>query len=154
MRAVLAEAAAKGLTVLPDGSGVARVQSPPPGALLHQGERIRVQFAQMNLGEILSGVGCNSRSRRSLPQSEIDGLEYDSRRVSTGFPLFRFPGSSADGRQFAQDALARGAVAVASESAAPRRISPAPLDPGGARPPGAGAGRAQFLRQAGRAAAA
>ncbi len=46
MRAVLAEAAAKGLTVLPDGSGVARVQSPPPGSPLHQGERIRVQFAR------------------------------------------------------------------------------------------------------------
>jgi len=46
MRAVLAEAAAKGLFILPDGSGIARVQSPPPGAPLHQGERIRVQFAQ------------------------------------------------------------------------------------------------------------
>lgn len=46
MRAVLAEAAAKGLTVVPDGSGVARVQSPPPGSPLHQGERIRVQFAR------------------------------------------------------------------------------------------------------------
>jgi hypothetical protein len=32
MRDVLAEAAAKGLTILPDGSGVARVQSPPPGS--------------------------------------------------------------------------------------------------------------------------
>jgi len=46
MRAVLAEAAAKGLTVLPDGSGVARVQYPPPGSTLHQGERIRVEFAR------------------------------------------------------------------------------------------------------------
>jgi cell division protein FtsI (penicillin-binding protein 3) len=46
MRAVLAEAAAKGLTVLPDGSGVARVQDPPPGSTLHQGERIRVEFAR------------------------------------------------------------------------------------------------------------
>ncbi|MBS1858162.1 MAG: transpeptidase family protein [Acidobacteria bacterium] len=46
MRAVLAEAAAKGLTVLPDGSGIARLQSPPPGAPLRQGERIRVQFAR------------------------------------------------------------------------------------------------------------
>lgn len=46
MRAVLAEAAAKGISILPDGNGVARVQSPPPGAPLHQGERIRVQFAQ------------------------------------------------------------------------------------------------------------
>jgi hypothetical protein len=46
MRAVLAEAAAKGISILPDGNGVARVQSPPPGAPLHQGERVRVQFAQ------------------------------------------------------------------------------------------------------------
>jgi hypothetical protein len=46
MRAVLAEAAAKGISILPDGSGIARVQSPPPGTPLRQGERIRVQFVQ------------------------------------------------------------------------------------------------------------
>jgi cell division protein FtsI (penicillin-binding protein 3) len=46
MRMVLAEAAAKGLTVQPNGTGIARVQSPPPGSTLHQGERIRVQFAR------------------------------------------------------------------------------------------------------------
>ncbi len=46
MRAVLAEAAQKGLTILPAGSGIARLQSPPPGAPLHEGERIRVQFAR------------------------------------------------------------------------------------------------------------
>ncbi|HJT88914.1 MAG TPA: penicillin-binding protein [Bryobacteraceae bacterium] len=46
MRAVLAEASAKGLNVLPDGSGVARVQNPPAGAVLRQGERIRVQFVR------------------------------------------------------------------------------------------------------------
>jgi cell division protein FtsI (penicillin-binding protein 3) len=46
MRAVLTEAAAKGLTVVPDGSGVARVQDPLPGSAMHQGERIRVGFAR------------------------------------------------------------------------------------------------------------
>jgi len=46
LRAVLAEAAAKGLTVQPDGSGIARVQDPPAGSVLHAGERIRVQFAR------------------------------------------------------------------------------------------------------------
>ena len=46
MRAVLAAAAEQGLTILPAGSGIARVQYPPPGAPLHQGERIRVQFAR------------------------------------------------------------------------------------------------------------
>jgi cell division protein FtsI (penicillin-binding protein 3) len=45
MRAVLAQAAAKGLTVLADGSGVARVQHPAAGSPLRQGERIHVQFA-------------------------------------------------------------------------------------------------------------
>jgi cell division protein FtsI (penicillin-binding protein 3) len=44
MRAVLAEAAAKGLNVLPNGSGTARMQVPRPGAVLHPGESIRVQF--------------------------------------------------------------------------------------------------------------
>jgi cell division protein FtsI (penicillin-binding protein 3) len=46
MRAVLAEAAAKGITVIPAGSGIARLQTPAPGAVLHQGERIRVQFSR------------------------------------------------------------------------------------------------------------
>jgi len=46
MRAVLATAAAQGLTIVPGGSGVARMQSPPAGAVLHEGERIRVQFVR------------------------------------------------------------------------------------------------------------
>lgn len=46
LRAVLMEAAAKGMPVQPDGSGVARLQNPPPGSILHRGERIRVQFAR------------------------------------------------------------------------------------------------------------
>ncbi|HJZ99759.1 MAG TPA: penicillin-binding transpeptidase domain-containing protein, partial [Candidatus Solibacter sp.] len=46
MRDVLAEAAAKGLTVLPDGSGIARMQYPEPGTPLHAGDRIRVSFAR------------------------------------------------------------------------------------------------------------
>jgi cell division protein FtsI (penicillin-binding protein 3) len=46
MRAVLAEAAQKGYAIQPDGSGIARVQSPPAGAILRAGERIRVRFAR------------------------------------------------------------------------------------------------------------
>jgi transpeptidase family protein/PASTA domain-containing protein len=46
LRDVLAEATAKGLVVLPDGSGIARLQFPPAGAPLHQGDRIRVKFAR------------------------------------------------------------------------------------------------------------
>jgi cell division protein FtsI (penicillin-binding protein 3) len=46
MRAVVEEASAKGLAVQIDGSGIARVQQPPPGSVLRAGERIRVQFAR------------------------------------------------------------------------------------------------------------
>ena len=46
MSAVLAEATAEGLTVVPDGSGLARVQYPAPGSALRQGVRIRVRFAR------------------------------------------------------------------------------------------------------------
>jgi len=46
MRAVLAEASAMGLPVLVDGSGMAHGQQPPPGAVLHAGERIRVRFTR------------------------------------------------------------------------------------------------------------
>jgi cell division protein FtsI (penicillin-binding protein 3) len=46
MRTVLAEAAAKGVVVAPKGSGIARGQKPRPGAVLHEGERVRVQFSR------------------------------------------------------------------------------------------------------------
>jgi membrane peptidoglycan carboxypeptidase len=46
MRAVVEEASAQGFSVLLDGSGIARVQQPPPGSVLRPGERIRVQFAR------------------------------------------------------------------------------------------------------------
>jgi len=46
MRVVLAEAAERGLLVIPAGSGVARLQFPPAGAALRQGERIRVRFSR------------------------------------------------------------------------------------------------------------
>src|SRR6185369_8885298 len=55
----------------------------------------------------------------SLAATPIDGVEYDSRRVGQNFLFFAFPGSRADGRQFVHDAMARGAVAMASESEAP-----------------------------------
>ena len=49
----------------------------------------------------------------------MDAIEYDSRRAVPNSLFFAFPGSKADGRQFAADALARGAIAVASQSPAP-----------------------------------
>jgi len=73
----------------------------------------------MTLGEILSGVGLQQPLAPELTNLAISGLDYDSRRVGEGFLFFAFPGSRVDGRQFAQDAMARGAAAVAGESPAP-----------------------------------
>jgi UDP-N-acetylmuramoyl-L-alanyl-D-glutamate--2,6-diaminopimelate ligase len=50
---------------------------------------------------------------------QVTGLEYDSRRVQAGFIFFAFAGSRADGREFAQAALEKGAGAVLSERPAP-----------------------------------
>jgi UDP-N-acetylmuramoyl-L-alanyl-D-glutamate--2,6-diaminopimelate ligase len=77
----------------------------------------------MNLDGILSGVGLKQPLTPELAQLQISGLEYDSRRVQPGFLFFAFPGSRADGRQFAQDAVTRGALAVASESDPPAELA-------------------------------
>jgi len=45
-RAVVAEAQAQGLAVSLTGVGIARTQAPPPGGILHPGERIRVGFVK------------------------------------------------------------------------------------------------------------
>jgi len=70
----------------------------------------------MTLGETLSGVALKQAIAPELAAVPVAGLAYDSRRVEAGFLFFAFPGSRADGRAFARDAIARGAVAVAGES--------------------------------------
>jgi UDP-N-acetylmuramoyl-L-alanyl-D-glutamate--2,6-diaminopimelate ligase len=77
----------------------------------------------MNLGEILSGVRLAQPLPAELASVPIQGIDYDSRRVQPGWLFFAFPGSRADGRQFAADAVARGAVAVASEAEAPPELA-------------------------------
>jgi len=73
----------------------------------------------MKLSELLSGIRLRRPAPAELAGAEATGLEYDSRRIDKGNLFFAFPGSRADGRDFARAALERGAVAVASESAAP-----------------------------------
>jgi len=64
----------------------------------------------MTLGEVTCGGFAEAGDPPELAGVDVGGLEYDSRRVGEGFLFFAFPGSRADGRQFAEDALARGAV--------------------------------------------
>ncbi|HEY1338020.1 MAG TPA: UDP-N-acetylmuramoyl-L-alanyl-D-glutamate--2,6-diaminopimelate ligase [Bryobacteraceae bacterium] len=73
----------------------------------------------MTAGEILSGARLKRPLSPELAAAEVSGLEFDSRRVKEGFLFFAFPGAKADGREFARDALGRGALAVVSESEAP-----------------------------------
>jgi UDP-N-acetylmuramoyl-L-alanyl-D-glutamate--2,6-diaminopimelate ligase len=71
----------------------------------------------MTIEQILQGVKLRKGVR--LPGEQVSGLEYDSRRVEPGFLFFAFRGARADGREFAQQAVDRGAVAVVSELQAP-----------------------------------
>jgi UDP-N-acetylmuramoyl-L-alanyl-D-glutamate--2,6-diaminopimelate ligase len=49
----------------------------------------------------------------------VSGLSHDSRAVAAGDAFFAMPGSRTDGNRHAREALAKGAVAVISELAAP-----------------------------------
>ena len=73
----------------------------------------------MTLNELLTGVRLKSPLPPNLAATEIHSLDYDSRRVEPGSLFFAFPGARADGRAFAQSALERGALAVASELPSP-----------------------------------
>ena len=69
----------------------------------------------MKLAELLAGAGLRSEPAPELARVEVSGLAYDSRRVRPGYLFFAFAGSRRDGREFAGEALERGAVAVVSE---------------------------------------
>ena len=73
----------------------------------------------MTLAAILKGVKLRAALSAKLRLKEVTGLEYDSRRVQAGFLFFAFAGARADGREFAKDAIAKGAVAVVSELTRP-----------------------------------
>jgi UDP-N-acetylmuramoyl-L-alanyl-D-glutamate--2,6-diaminopimelate ligase len=73
----------------------------------------------MTLNQILAGAGARDGIPEPVAAREVSGLEYDSRRVAPGYLFFAFAGSRVDGRQFAAEATARGAVAVAGDLAKP-----------------------------------
>ena len=53
------------------------------------------------------------------PAGAITGAAYDSRSVAPGHVFFALKGQRADGATFARQAIARGAIAVIAEQAAP-----------------------------------
>jgi UDP-N-acetylmuramoyl-L-alanyl-D-glutamate--2,6-diaminopimelate ligase len=73
----------------------------------------------MTIAEILQGVRLRNELPSELGRAPVTGLEYDSRRVQSGFLFFAFPGARTDGREFASQAIEKGAVATVSELPAP-----------------------------------
>ena len=51
----------------------------------------------MTIADVLSGVPVRGALPESLARLEVSGLEYDSRRVATGYLFFAFPGARVDG---------------------------------------------------------
>jgi UDP-N-acetylmuramoyl-L-alanyl-D-glutamate--2,6-diaminopimelate ligase len=68
----------------------------------------------MTIEEILQGVALRKELPGGLGKVPITGLEYDSRRVEPGFLFFAFPGARSDGREFAAQAMEKGAAATVS----------------------------------------
>lgn len=66
--------------------------------------------AHKTLGDLLPGIAAQYAA---VP---VMGLANDSRRVVTGDVFLAYPGESADGRLFMDQAIARGAVAIIAES--------------------------------------
>jgi UDP-N-acetylmuramoyl-L-alanyl-D-glutamate--2,6-diaminopimelate ligase len=68
----------------------------------------------MRLSELLSELGRTAGAAQPADADpEIRGVSHDSRTVEPGDLYFALVGRSFDGRRFAADAVARGAVAVA-----------------------------------------
>jgi UDP-N-acetylmuramoyl-L-alanyl-D-glutamate--2,6-diaminopimelate ligase len=70
---------------------------------------------RMTLAGVLTGVASRGEMPREWSELPVSGLEYDSRRVEKDTLFFAFQGARVDGRQFAREAVARGACAVVSE---------------------------------------
>ena len=69
----------------------------------------------MELEVVLHGVDF---IRRAGPATEVSGVEYDSRRVQPGSLFVAFRGGTTDGNRYLPQAVAQGARAIVTDSAA------------------------------------
>jgi UDP-N-acetylmuramoyl-L-alanyl-D-glutamate--2,6-diaminopimelate ligase len=69
----------------------------------------------VKLSDALKGVDL---LRRMGGEAEVAGVEYDSRRIAPGSLFVAMRGASTDGNRYIEQAIARGAVAVVTDSAA------------------------------------
>ncbi len=78
-------------------------------------------MASVALGEVLAMPQC---AAADIP---VKGVELDSRKVSAGDLFLAIPGEAHDGRQFIEQAVANGAVAVAAEPPAAGFVDALPV---------------------------
>ena len=71
--------------------------------------------ASVTLNEALRGADV---LRRIGEDVAVTGVEYDSRRVQPGSLFVAMQGETTDGNRYIEQAVARGAVAVVTDSAA------------------------------------
>jgi UDP-N-acetylmuramoyl-L-alanyl-D-glutamate--2,6-diaminopimelate ligase len=69
----------------------------------------------MRFEEILSGAEI---VRRTGPNAQIGGVEYDSRRIQPGSVFLAMQGETTDGNRYIGKALEQGAAAIVTDSAA------------------------------------
>jgi len=89
---------------------------------LRNGEpRAKLEVRRMKLSDLLSGV---ETARVSGPaETDVQSVVYDSRRATAGSLFFALHGEKLDGTKFAEDAVKRGATAIASAAARPEPLS-------------------------------
>jgi len=75
----------------------------------------------MKLQELLRGTEISGLTGPA--DAEIRSIAYDSRRVTPGALFFALHGEKLEGVKFVEDALRRGAIVVASQSARPANIT-------------------------------
>jgi len=75
---------------------------------------------RMDLAEVLEGIEGIRVSGHA--NAQVDSVACDSRKVTHGALFFALPGIKLDGLQFVKDAIARGAVGVASPHARPVEV--------------------------------
>jgi UDP-N-acetylmuramoyl-L-alanyl-D-glutamate--2,6-diaminopimelate ligase len=76
----------------------------------------------MDLGDVLEGI--EGLQVKGPADELIQAVACDSRKVQPGALFFALPGTKADGNTFVADAVAHGAVAIASATARPHNLEP------------------------------
>jgi UDP-N-acetylmuramoyl-L-alanyl-D-glutamate--2,6-diaminopimelate ligase len=87
-----------------------------------EGENQSGGGGSIRLLKLLRGIEAKGASAHS--DMEITEIAYDSRKVKPGALFIAIRGEKANGNEFADDAIANGAVAVISELPRPEKLSP------------------------------